>query len=214
MNQPTKHELHGIKVVSWDVDGTLYDSSVMKKHLVTLWLSAFWRPSTWRDIKVILASQKMIKRIHNNGGEYGSLFNEETRRLAERAEKRWFHRALSQSGLREGIVNAVAFFRLSGLQQIVVSDYRADYKLEILGIKREFQHAYACEDHRALKPSSAIFDLVCNELGVLPKEILHIGDRADTDGVAAKKAGCQFYHLSDGTLLDVVNVLSSLNHSE
>ena len=208
MNKSAGGKPTNIKVISWDVDGTLYDTKAMKACLVKLWLKALWRPSTWRDISAILASQKMIKKIHRNHGEYGNLFSVEKRLLAEQAEKRWFYIVLKSVGLRTGIPEALDDFQQRGMRQIIVSDYRPDYKLEALGLVDVFENKFACENYHNLKPSPVVFDVVCEELGVLPAEILHIGDRLDTDGVAAKNAGCQFFHLADSTIFDAKKVLN------
>lgn len=210
-----------ISVISWDLDGTLYDANAMKRQLLKLWLQNLWRPSTWFDIKAILASQKMVKAIHKNGGHFRSnnrgikgsnnsgnsrlLFDRQVRLLAEQAELKWFSRALINTGLRQNVAAAIDYFAQQGFQQIVVSDYRPDYKLDALGLADSFQYTFACENYGALKPSPNVFNIVCRELDVHPQEILHIGDRRDTDGIAAQSAGCLFYYLSPSATFDVEN---------
>jgi HAD superfamily hydrolase (TIGR01549 family) len=211
MNKTSESHLNNIKVISWDLDGTLYDAKVMKSQLLRLWIRALWKPSAWRDIIDILSSQRMVKNIHRNGGDYAHFFNKKVRMRAEEAEKKWFHPALISTGLRKGIPAALDFFHQQGVQQIIVSDYRPEYKLQALNISNAFTHTYACENHHHLKPSPAVFEIVCTQLGVLPEEILHIGDRLDTDGLSAKNAGCRFHHLPRKAVMDADTVLKDLN---
>lgn len=178
-----------IKVISWDVDGTLYSAADFKRQLYINWLRCCWRPSVWSDIQLIAKSQRMMQAIRLVGGEC-SRYNSSLRMQAEERERPWFARALQVIGLRPGVREALDALRARGYRQIIVSDYHADYKLEALGVSEYFERIFACEDDGIFKPSANVFKKACDALTISPTSLLHIGDREDTDGVAARDAGC------------------------
>ncbi len=73
---------------------------------------------------------------------------------------------------------------------IAVSDFDPGAKLEALGLSRYFKRIYAAERYGALKPDPRVFHAALADLGIPAPALLHIGNRADTDGAAARAAGC------------------------
>jgi beta-phosphoglucomutase-like phosphatase (HAD superfamily) len=57
---------------------------------------------------------------------------------------------------------------------------------------------YGPESFGAQKPAPGPFLRIARDLGVSPGETLVIGDREDTDGAGALKAGMSFFRLDDG----------------
>jgi HAD superfamily hydrolase (TIGR01549 family) len=99
---------------------------------------------------------------------------------------------------RRWLLRAIAEFCQKGGKTAVVSDYPARRKLEAMGLVMSFDVVVACgepDGPRALKPHPAGLLLAAERLAVDPKRCLVIGDRADADGEAARRAGMAFRHV-------------------
>lgn len=77
----------------------------------------------------------------------------------------------------------------------LVSDYPGLTKLDGLGI--DMPVVISCRALGALKPLPDGLLAAASQLGVPASQLLHVGDRWDTDGRAAAAAGCQFRHIDD-----------------
>ncbi|MCR5109164.1 MAG: HAD family hydrolase [Lachnospiraceae bacterium] len=84
-----------------------------------------------------------------------------------------------------------------GIDNYIFSDYPIEDKLTALKIKG-IKGTYAATDERVgvLKPDPKGLCLIMKDHGLLPSEIIMIGDRMSRDGEAAKKAGCDYIILS------------------
>lgn len=179
-----------IRIVSWDLDGTLYP---MRRMVWALWLLAAregWRPATWRQLAALARFRRIMGAVRRRGGALG------TGDLIGRAallahEERWYGRAIARVGVRRGVAEVLGQFRDAGLRQIVVSDYRVEYKLRALGLEGLFDAVYAGEELGHLKPSGELFRQVLERETAAPAELLHIGDHDDRDGLAARAVGCR-----------------------
>ena len=65
------------------------------------------------------------------------------------------------------------------------------YKLAALGRGGAFEAVFCGEAVGRIKPSPATLGAAMDALGVPADRLLPIGDRADTDGVAAAAIGCR-----------------------
>lgn len=182
-----------IELVTWDVDGTLYSMPAVKRAVIFAAIRGLFSlriARNLRELSLLGRFRKSMARARSAGGQLpdGALA-ERDRVLA--AEHRWYRPAIEKVGVAPGIFELMDRFDRAGIRQVVVSDYRADYKLEALGLRDRFAASYAAEDHGALKPSPAVFHAVIADHHIAPERILHIGDRDDTDTIAAQAAGCQ-----------------------
>lgn len=84
----------------------------------------------------------------------------------------------------------------AGLPRAVVSDYPALAKLAAIGLGG-WTAVVDCRRLGALKPWPDGLLAASAQLGVRPSELLHVGNRWDTDGIAAARAGCRFLHVDD-----------------
>ncbi len=100
---------------------------------------------------------------------------------------------------RPGLAQLLAALRAKGIRLAVLSDFgRVPERLEKLRISPSlFDTVASCEAAGALKPHKRPFLDIAKDWGVLPGDILVIGDRADTDGAAAQSAGMQFVRICD-----------------
>jgi FMN phosphatase YigB (HAD superfamily) len=79
-----------------------------------------------------------------------------------------------------------------GVKVIIYSDYPADDKLEVLGIKPDYVFYPGISGIDSLKPSKEAMDLIVREVGIASGELVYIGDRQEKDGVSAQLVGISF----------------------
>jgi FMN phosphatase YigB (HAD superfamily) len=99
---------------------------------------------------------------------------------------------------RRWLLAMISRHRSRGGKTAVVSDYPAQRKLAAMGAGDLFDTAVAPGEPggpHQLKPNPAGLKLAAAQLSVTPAECLVIGDRADADGEAARRAGMAFQHV-------------------
>jgi putative hydrolase of the HAD superfamily len=200
-----------VRAVSWDVDGTLYGLTDLRRALRFMALvRAVW-PSTWRDLRALQAFTRAMNDVRLQGGDLSGLRLELPRAEHAAIETRWLIPALARIGPRSGAAELRARLAARGVRQVVLSDHPAREKLRALGLEGAFEQVFEGEALGWLKPSPRLFQVVVEALGVAPDELLHVGDREDTDGAGARAAGCQSIVLAPGptALLDVARALTS-----
>ncbi len=206
-----------IKVVSWDVDGTLYSVGRMKWRLTCLFMRkvACGRGrAAFRELAALRRYRVRIETARLAGGALGGTLQETCRQALLDVEQRWYGRAIRQIGPRAGVTELLAFFAERDIPQVAFSDYQAKYKLESLRLADRFASTYAGECLGFVKPSPVGFERIAADFGIPTDGLLHIGDRADTDGAGARAAGCRCLILgqdfqSFDTLLKEFQSLSS-----
>ncbi len=197
--------------VVFDLDGTLY---AMRWHFrPSLFLAMFPRGlrlpafldvrDTFagmdfgsRDALLDAVSQKLAGRLHTTA--------DEARQWMEGSFYPAFVFVMRHArGSRPGLKSLLAGFRAKGIHTAVLSDYgRVSDRLERLGIEpSSFDTVSSCEDCGALKPNARPFLEIAGEWGVPPQEVVVVGDRADTDGLAARGAGMRFIQVCDSARL-------------
>lgn len=187
-----------IRAVSFDLDGTLYSLARAKGPL--LW-ATFPR---WRTMRVGRAVREELRGRDFADG--ASLLAAEARLVAERLDTdeasaraalddiflvrltRVLGRVGPFAGSRELLSAVVA----RGLPIALVSDRgAAREKLAALGLADlPWAAIVSADDTGVLKPAAAVLTTTAARLGVRPSQLLHIGDRDDADGAAARAAGC------------------------
>lgn len=193
LTKDTKLDL--IKLVSWDLDGTLYSIGRMKWHLLGLLareIAAGRGPRAYKELAALRRRRARIDAARLAGGELDGSFGEDANRdqLID-AEKRWYGHAISRTGPRAGVIEVIAFLGAQNIPQVLLSDYRADYKLDCLGLENRFAKVYVGEHLGFVKPNPRVLENIASDFAVPITALLHIGDRLDRDEAAARAAGCQ-----------------------
>ena len=185
-----------IKVVSWDVDGTLYSMPrlrIMIALLAAKRMTRGWREA--RDVRVELSElqkvRKYISTIRLNGGILSNLGPLSDRDRITRIERRWYGEAIRRIGVTQLAMSLIERIARAGVQQVIASDFYSDYKIKALGLEGKFSRIYAGEAMGFVKPNANMFRMISESLGIDPSNILHIGDMQERDGVAASGAGFQ-----------------------
>lgn len=186
-------DLTTVRVVSWDIDGTMYDlhalMSAFKRDLFRRMLSLGWL-AAWRDFFRLLRFKLAMDKVRRAKGDY-RVPQIPGRDAIERTQDEMYGRILPTIGVCPGVNELLDWFATKGLKQVVFSDYTPSTKLTSLGLDRYFSEIFAGETIGHLKPSPTAFTSIIDGLGLAPNEFLHIGDRVDTDGAAATAVGYQ-----------------------
>jgi FMN phosphatase YigB (HAD superfamily) len=187
--------LSGIKLVSWDVDGTLFS---YKRLAFELFRKAI-RNSSWRNafknLREIFEFHRIVESQRSQNGSEVDSGNLIRFKCAQQREKEALRVALSELLPRDNVVTLIKKFADEGIVQVALSDFECEYKLEALGLRKHFEKAYSCEEIGYWKPSPIPLSKVQYDFGVLPEQHLHIGDRSSADGLACERNGCKFLHI-------------------
>jgi len=193
-----------IRVVSWDVDGTLFSYSRLLIALLRLSprkLGACGWVGMANQIREVC---RFHKEVETQRGRNGSGVNiEELRRFEfiQAEEKAALDAALRITQPRSSALDTLKVFRAEGVPQVALSDFDCEYKLKALGLTGYFARTYSCRALGYWKPSPFPFDGVQRDFGVRPEEHLHIGDRNGADGWGATRNGCRFINVRSLTKL-------------
>ena len=187
----TEDDWNQIKVVSWDIDGTLYDLHAFMRHLKQNFVQ---RAFTFRWWSLCIDLARLIRfKLHMDGVRKTppaySVGTVPGRDAIGQTMDRLYALLLPSIGVLPGVESTLAWVESTGRKQVVFSDYRESTKLNALGLQRWFSAVYAGEDMGHLKPAESVFQAMISDLGIEPHELLHIGDRQDTDGDAADAVG-------------------------
>ena len=183
-----------VTVVSVDVDGTLYP---VKPVIRRLFLIAIWGLLTFRfrmvfeELRSILHFYRHRQEIHSNGGEYAFEKPSHERNLLLERTSRFMARQVGIVGLHPGVRETLEQLKARGLKIVALSDHYSDAKLRALGVHTLFDSIYAAEETGNLKPHPNGFLSVCTGESIQPEQLIHIGDRDETDGEGARSIGAQ-----------------------
>jgi FMN phosphatase YigB (HAD superfamily) len=187
-----------IRLVSWDVDGTLFSYSRLLMALLRLsplklqacgWIGL---ANQIRDVCRFHQTVEAQRRCDDSRVDvealrsFGSIQVEEQAALAA---------ALRITGPRPVVLDTLKAFRAEGVPQVVLSDFESDYKLKALGLHGFFARKYSGFTLGFWKPSALPFTHVQRDFAVEPDEHLHIGDRNDADGRGSARNGCRFINV-------------------
>ena len=182
----------GVDLVSWDLDGTLYDSdafwSAFRRRVRSgLSFGSFWR--TVRELWLLRQYRRWIAKKRRNGGTLGPMPSKFRGEAAERVLDSWISGSIADAGAAVGLVDLMKALSERGIRQIVVTDLRCLGKREALSLPQCIERVFEGESLGFIKPNRELFSLVLEEVGVKAGGVVHIGDRSDTDLPAARHHG-------------------------
>jgi len=197
--------LNNLEVVIFDVDGTLYNQShLRKKMLFSLMKHFIFRP--WQ-VNELLILYHFRKEREKNKGFKGANLNEQQyiwcqqktnqpiNRIKEVVNK-WiftypnqFLKACAYPGIH-------LFFKSLAEKNIriaIYSDYDSIKKMQSMDLKADLYVSSTNANINAFKPNPDGLEFIFTELGIIDKnKCLFIGDRIELDGDCAKAAGMPF----------------------
>jgi HAD superfamily hydrolase (TIGR01549 family) len=197
-----------VKGIIFDLDGTLYRMPWYMKPLITLKLF----PHCLRLPIYMSVRDKFAGKDMGTGEALMSALaqslSKKIRGSTPARMRQWiyddFYRCFESvmplfTGSRPGLADTLAGLREKHVRLAVLSDFnRVAERLSKLEIDTSlFDIIEAAEKTGSLKPSPLPFTGIAETWGIPAEHILVIGDRHDTDGIAAEKAGMQFLQLND-----------------
>ncbi|MFD1874975.1 HAD family hydrolase [Hymenobacter bucti] len=190
-----------IKAVIFDVDGTLYAQSKLRRRMLFDLLS-YYALRPWRLGEMLLLRRFRAEREKRPGHQGPDLENAQYAWCAEGSQfsvaqvravvGRWMFSHPNQYLGSCAYPGAGAFFdalRQRGIQVGIYSDYPAHDKLVALGLRADSVVSSTDPEIDQLKPNPKGLLHVAAALGRAPAECLFVGDRAELDGVCAERAG-------------------------
>lgn len=196
---------HSIRGVIFDIDGTLYRQSPVRRRMALRLAARYWRApfagaTTMRVLAAYRRAQEALRSQPPVGDIAAAQFGLAAERTGVPAERvaalveEWMDTRpldLVAANARPGLVTTLDALRDRGLRLGVVSDYPADAKLRALGIADRFDTVISPDDPRvqAFKPAPRGIAAALEDLGLASSEALYVGDRLDVDAPAAIAAG-------------------------
>jgi phosphoglycolate phosphatase/putative hydrolase of the HAD superfamily len=196
--------LDQLKVVVFDVDGTLYRQGPLRRamFLELLRFSAVRPLEGLRTFRVLQAYRQAQEDLRAAAGS--DIASAQIRIACERTGldaaavsaciERWMEQAPLPKLLacrQSGLVEFLEACKASGLRLAALSDYPADAKLRALGIADRFELALCAQSPEigVFKPNPRGLEVTLERMGVDRHECLYVGDRAEVDAAAAEAAG-------------------------
>lgn len=210
------------KAIIFDFDGTLFNKKGIGFHLVM---------SDLRHIKYIWAERKT--RDEFRGEDFGdeeafqhAFFTALAVKVNKSEEhvRKWYYtrymnvmqRVLKKHFKpRKALKELLCHLRSNGVRLVVFSDYPCVVeRLNVLGIPSGlFDFHYSSECFGALKPSSRPLINIVDTIGLNIADVLMVGDKNSTDGLAAHSVGMDYIHIVDGDDKEKDDTISPLSMS-
>lgn len=185
--------LSDIKVVAFDIDGTIYPNHRLYPRLV---------PHVIRHLPFYVRFSRVRKILHRTAplpdfyGYQSRLLADEAGCSVEEARgaiDRIVYRGLSPYLARvrpfAHVAESFAALRRAGLRLALLSDFPPSQKGDVWGLLPMCEMALGTEEIGALKPSKYPFGVMAMKLGVEPREILYVGNSVKYDVRGAANAG-------------------------
>ena len=190
---------NAIRLVVFDVDGTLYDQRGLRMRMLqemlghavrarsidfirTLRVYRHVREQLGEELRENFESELLARTVRRTGGS-----PERVKAIAEE----WLEQRPLRHLVRYRYANLPALFeglRTQGKIIGIFSDYPARRKIEALQLQADFIVCAGDAEVGVLKPHARGLQLLMCRAGVTAPQTLMIGDRAERDGLAAQAA--------------------------
>ncbi len=189
-----------IRAVSFDLDGTLYATGAHRTRLLLRLLPQLRVVRAWRATLDELRAERhpdLDQALTRGVAERLGISRERAaERLHKLLEQTWAP-ALRPKHVLPGLHDALAVLDARGIPRAVASDLAAEHKLQRLGLAEGWQVVLDATSLGALKPWPDLLQATAQALGCPAAQLLHVGDRDDTDGEAARRAGARYLDVHD-----------------
>ncbi len=197
--------LQPIKVISFDLDDTLYDNRPYIEKAETEFLRFMqqnfpadhgWTSQYWRQQKQNLESK------------HPEISHDTWRSREENTQQILLQMGYSQTDATKGASAGVAKFlhyrsdflvpalsvellKMLSKQYRLIGISNGNVDPSRIGISQYFEFILHAGNGLKMKPSPDLFAEACNRLKLKPSNILHVGDNFNADVVGARTFGCQ-----------------------
>ncbi len=187
-----------IRLVVFDVDGTLYRQRSLRRKMARDMLFQAIAKWNFEVIRVVGAYRRIRERLADEEvPDFDRVLIAETAKATFRSPEQvlaivseWIDERpipYLRGCLYAGVPQLFAGLRRDGKAVGILSDYPATAKLAAMGLTAN--HVVAAGDVGMLKPHPRGLQFLMSAAGASARETLLIGDRAERDGYAGKRAG-------------------------
>lgn len=197
-------EWRDIRLVVFDVDGTLYDQRCLRpKMLGELLTHCLRHPSDLRVLRLISVFRRYREElaVEELEGISKLQYQQPAARVGiePTAARRLLDEWMLERPLKHlrpcryaGVAGFMRTLRSSGLTVAVLSDYPAADKLAALELEADLQVSAVDPEVERLKPHPRGLQRVIEMGGVSTEQVVMIGDRDERDGECARRAGTRY----------------------
>jgi len=199
-------DIRKIKVISFDLDNTLYDNQpvikLAEKISQEYLMSEFKKQNKEFNVELLVETRKKLFKHKNVAYDNLTFLRQECLRhvcaalsnsesIVQRATE-IFIELRQQASIPEEIVSMIK--RLSkGYTLVSITNGNCDANNLVIG--QYFDKNYSPQQGYRAKPHMAMYQKVMEDYQITPQQLLHVGDEEKTDGLGAGNTGCQFYLL-------------------
>ena len=196
-----------IRLVVFDVDGTLYDQRALRLRMLREMLVHAALRRSVGFIRILRAYRQIREQL---GDELSDNFEHDlivrTARAAGCSEESV--RSTAREWLEQRPLRHLERYRFTQLREVfeglrrrekkigIFSDYPAREKLDALNLTADFVVCSTDKDVGVLKPQGKGLEILMARAGMSPAETILIGDRPERDGLAARAANVRSLILS------------------
>ena len=193
-----RRKINDYKLYVFDLDGTLYDQPGLRLQMLTR-LMGFYilHPFRAGELFILQHFRKVKDSWTKNSSEDDIIKQVAADKKTDEARvksivRRWIYDdplEVIAKNKDTGLIGWMDLLRKSGKKVFILSDYPAADKLKAMNVTVD--GIYDPDDERIdeLKPSPKGLNVIMGDTGILPEDILMIGDRMEKDGLCAEKAG-------------------------
>lgn len=197
-------DISKIKVISFDLDNTLYDNTpVIKKaeKASQEYLTAeFKKQNRVYDVNVFREVRRKLFESNDIAFDNLTHLRQECLRQVCTELKNSdsiiqhasdiFINLRQQASIPDKIVSMIT--KLS-VHYTLVSITNGNCDAKNLSIGQYFQKSYSPQQGLRAKPHAEMYQKTINDFQIDTEQLLHVGDEEQSDGIGALNAGCQFY---------------------
>jgi putative hydrolase of the HAD superfamily len=189
-----------IRLVAFDVDGTLYRQDRLRRRMAAELATAALARFSFAPIRILSTYRRLREKLAEAEVEHfepvllaqtASACGAQPEQVATIARE-WMERrplAHLRPCVYPHLPELFAAIKAGGRKIGILSDYAAQEKLRALGLSADFIVAAGDEGVGRLKPHPRGLEALMAAAGVAPQETVLIGDRPERDGEAALRAG-------------------------
>jgi FMN phosphatase YigB (HAD superfamily) len=193
-----------VKLVIFDVDGTVYDQKWLRFRMLAelLWYLAT-PPFRISKVRMLSKYRKLIEsaREGNSTGYHDRILKQLSEKYQISTEElsifidEWMQKRPLKylvNSCHKEIPDALSYLESQGIPWTFYSDYYPNDKLDALGIKYSSTYYSAMDKINCLKPDRRSMDIILNDYNVTNSESVIVGDRIEVDGQLAINSGTHF----------------------
>jgi HAD superfamily hydrolase (TIGR02253 family) len=198
-----------IKAIIFDLDNTLIDFLTMKKMAVSGAINAM--RDAGLEISPAQADKILFDMYEKRGMEYQKIFQDFLKHVSGKVDSKTLayaivgYRKVEQGFMKPYPKVKYTLIKLKerGIKLVILTDaprMRAWMRLAETGLSDFFDIVQTFDDSKVLKPHKKPFEMMISKLGLLPQEMLMVGDSIDKDIYGAKRMKIKTCHSKYGAM--------------